>query len=207
MSFVDIPVSHGRLEALYWAATEPVAAAIVCHPHPLHGGTMHNHVTYRLAQAWRDAGVSCVRFNFRGVGRSTGNHDQGRGEVDDALAALDWLAAEVPGVPLYASGFSFGSRTALKLSTQEARVQKVLAVGVAVDMFDMKFITGLEQPAAFIHADTDEYGKLENVRALLAQVKAKHELFVVTDSDHLCTGRLDAFSEQAKKAVSWLREA
>src|SRR5258706_104046 len=91
------------------------AAAVVCHPHPLHGGTMHNHVTYRLAQAWRDAGVACVRFNFRGVGRSTGAHDEGRGEVDDAAAALDWLAQQTPGVPLYASGFSFGSRAALAL--------------------------------------------------------------------------------------------
>jgi len=204
MSFEDIPVSHGRLESLYWSVEKPVAAAIVCHPHPLHGGTMHNHVTYRLAQAWRDASVACVRFNFRGVGRSTGKHDEGRGEVDDAQAALDWLAAQVPGVPLYASGFSFGSRTALKLTMREPRVQKVLAVGVAVDLFDMQFVSGLSKPAAFIHADQDEYGKLENVQKLLAQVKAPHALFVVAESDHLCTGRLDAFSEQAKAAVSWL---
>ncbi|MBL8949935.1 MAG: alpha/beta fold hydrolase [Myxococcaceae bacterium] len=207
MSFVDIPVSHGRLEALHWAVEKPVAAAIVCHPHPLHGGTMHNHVTYRLAQAWRDANVACVRFNFRGVGRSTGQHDQGKGEVDDARAALDWLASQTPGVPLIASGFSFGSRTALKLATLEPRIQKVLAVGVAVDLFDLRFVKGLEQPAAFIHADTDEYGKLENVRALLGELKAKHELFVVSASDHLCTGRLDAFSEQAKQAVSWVLSA
>ncbi len=207
MSFVDIPVAHGRLEGLYWAVEKPVAAAIVCHPHPLHGGTMHNHVTYRLAQAWRDAQVSCVRFNFRGVGRSTGTHDEGRGEVDDAAAALEWLSSQARGVPLYASGFSFGSRTALKLTMREVRVEKVLAVGVAVDLFDMKFITGLTKPAAFIHADQDEYGKLENMKSLLEQVKAKHELFVVKGSDHLCNGRLDEFSEQAKAAVSWLRAA
>src|SRR5438132_10175299 len=124
MSFVDIPVGHGRLEGLHWTVPQPKAAAIVCHPHPLHGGTMHNHVTYRLAQAWRDAQVACLRFNFRGVGRSTGNHDEGKGEVDDAKAALDWLAAETPGVPLYASGFSFGSRAALTLGLRDARVQK-----------------------------------------------------------------------------------
>src|SRR5882672_7941288 len=118
MSFVDIPVPHGRLEALWWDVEKPRAAAIVCHPHPLHGGTMHNHVTYRLAQAWRDAGVACVRFNFRGVGRSSGKHDEGRGEVDDAKAALDWLAEQTPGVPLYASGFSFGSRAALALAVR-----------------------------------------------------------------------------------------
>lgn len=207
MSFVDIPVSHGRLEALYWSVERPVAAAIVCHPHPLHGGTLHNHVTYRLAQAWRAAGVACVRFNFRGVGRSTGQHDEGRGEVDDAQAALEWLSAQVPSVPLYASGFSFGSRTALKLAMREPRVQKVLAVGVAVDLFDMEFITSLGKPAALIHADHDEYGRLDHLRALLERVPAKHALFVVPDSDHLCTGRLDAFSEQASAAVTWLRAA
>src|SRR6187549_1533957 len=130
MSFVDIPVSHGRLEALHWAVPNPRGAAIVCHPHPVHGGTMHNHVTYRLAQAWRDANVACVRFNFRGVGRSTGAHDEGRGEIDDARAALDWVAAQTPDVPLYASGFSFGARTALQLSRRDTRVQKVLVVGV-----------------------------------------------------------------------------
>ena len=204
MSFVDIPVSHGRLEALHWPVETPRAAAIVCHPHPLHGGTMHNHVTYRLAQAWRDAQVACVRFNFRGVGRSTGQHDHGRGEVDDAAAALQWLAEQTPGAPLYASGFSFGSRTALKLALAEPRIEKVLAVGVAVDLFDMEFITQLDKPTAFIHADQDEYGKLENLRALLERVKAKHELFVVPDADHLATGRLDAFSEAAKAAVAWL---
>jgi alpha/beta superfamily hydrolase len=207
MSFVDIPVSHGRLEALHWAVDNPRAAAIVCHPHPLHGGTMHNHVAYRLAQAWRDAQVSCVRFNFRGVGRSTGKHDEGRGEVDDAEAALDFIAGKTPGVPLYASGFSFGSRASLALALRDARVQKVLAVGVAVDLFDMQFITRLDKPAAFIHADQDEYGRLDNLRALLERVTAKHALFVVSGSDHLCTGRLDAFSEQAKRAVSWLLEA
>ena len=207
MSFVDVPVSHGRLEALHWAVEQPRAAAIVCHPHPLHGGTMHNHVTYRIAQAWRDAQVSCVRFNFRGVGRSTGQHDEGRGEVDDAKAALDFIAGQTPNVPLYASGFSFGSRTALKLGQGEPRIQKLLAVGVAVDLFDMSFITELEQPIAFVHGENDEYGKLENLRAMLKKLKAKHELFVVPGCDHLATGRLDAFSEKATAAVAWLLKA
>ena len=204
MSFVDIPVPHGRLEALWWKAERPRAAAVVCHPHPLHGGTMHNHVTYRLAQTLRDGGVSCVRFNFRGVGRSTGDHDEGRGELDDARAALDWVALQEPGVPLWLGGFSFGCRTALALALADARVEKVLAVGLAVDIFDVGFVTGLQQPTAFVHSDRDEYGKLENLRALLARVPAKHALFVVPDADHLCNGRLDAFSEAAKAAFDWL---
>src|SRR5688572_6016313 len=114
MSFVDLPAPHGHLEALFWRVEGARAAAAVCHPHPLHGGTMHNHVAYRIADAFRQAGVSTVRFNFRGVGRSTGTYDEGRGEVDDARAALDFLQREHPGIPLYLGGFSFGSRVVLK---------------------------------------------------------------------------------------------
>ena len=165
---------------------------------------MHNHVTYRLAQTLRDGGISCVRFNFRGVGRSTGKYDEGVGEIDDARTALDWAAAQQPGVPLWLAGFSFGARTALQLALRERRVEKVFAVGLAVDIFDLNFVTGLQQPAAFVHSDQDEYGKLDSIRALLARVPAKHELFVVPEADHLCTGRLDAFSAVAKQAFDWL---
>ncbi len=207
MSFIDIPVSHGRLEALWWKAEKPIAAAVVCHPHPLHGGTMHNHVTYRLAETFRDNGVSCLRFNFRGVGRTTGTHDEGVGEMEDARVALDWVAKEEPGVPLWLGGFSFGARTALQLALKDQRVEKVLAVGLAVDVFDLTFLTRLEQTTAFIHSDTDEYGKLDSIRALLTRVPAKHELFVVPNADHLCNGRLEAFSEAAKQAFDWLAKA
>lgn len=208
MSFVDIPVPHGRLEALWWKVDGAKAAAVVCHPHPLHGGTMHNHVTYRLAQTFRDHGVSVVRFNFRGVGRSTGTHDGGVGEIDDARAALDWVAAQEPGLPLWLGGFSFGCRTAIQLALRERqRVQKILAVGLAVDIFDLTFITGLQQPTAFVHATQDEYGKLENLQALLTRVPAKHALFTVEGADHLCNGKLDEFSAAAKQAFEWLEAA
>jgi alpha/beta superfamily hydrolase len=207
MGFVDLPAPLGHLEALHWSVERPLAAAVVCHPHPLHGGTMHNHVTYRVAQAWRDAQVACVRFNFRGVGRSTGAHDHGVGEVDDALAALDWLAAQHPGVPLYASGFSFGCRAALQLALREPRVQKVLAVGLAVDLFDVDFVQGVRQPVAFVHGDRDEFGALDRLEALRARMAAKTGLFVVPDCDHLASGRLDAFSGAAARAVAWLLQA
>lgn len=204
MSFTEIPVSHGHLEALHWKVDAPRGAAVVCHPHPLHGGTMHNHVTYRIAQAWRDAQVSAVRFNFRGVGRSTGTHDEGRGEVDDARAALDWVAKENPGVPLYGSGFSFGCRTILQLALSEPRIERVLAVGLAVDIFDVEFVARLTQKVAFVHGDRDEYGALPNLEALLSRLKAEHRLFVVPDCDHLATGRLDAMSAALNAAAAWL---
>jgi alpha/beta superfamily hydrolase len=145
-----------------------------------------------------------VRFNFRGVGRSTGKHDDGKGEVDDAQAALDFIQAQTSGVPLIASGFSFGSRAALALGLRDSRVTKILAVGVAIDIFDLSFVSQIDKPIAFVHADNDEYGSLDNLKKWLGPLSSKHELFVVPQADHLCNGRLDAFSEAATAAVRWL---
>src|SRR5262249_15522691 len=135
VSFIDVPVSHGRLEALLWKVEGAHAAAVVCHPHPQRGETMNNHVTYRLAGAFREAGVSTLRFTFRGVGRSTGQFDDGRGEVDDARAALDYLQHQHPGASLLVAGFSFGSKVALQLAAEDPRVERVLLAGVALRMF------------------------------------------------------------------------
>jgi uncharacterized protein len=206
VSFIDIPAPHGRLEGLFWKVESPKAAAVVCHPHPLHGGTMHNHVTYRIASALRDAGVSALRFNFRGVGRSSGTHDEGRGEVDDAATALEFLAAEQPGVPLWVAGFSFGSRAALKLAVRDERIREVLGVGLAVELYDFSFLDGYARPKAFIHADRDEYGPLPKIEALVAKLPEPKKLFVVPQCDHLATGRLDAFEAVAREAVEWMLE-
>ncbi len=204
MSFTDIPVSHGRLEALVWEVDSPAGVVVVCHPHPQHGGTLHNHVTYRLARAFRDRRISALRFNYRGVGRSTGTYDEGRGEVDDAEAAMDFLAEKHRGLPAYVAGFSFGARGGLQLAARDARVRKVLAAGLAVDLFDFGFVERLDKPKAFIQADQDEYGSLEKVKALVAEVPPPRKLFVVPQSDHLSTGRLDAFESVASEAVDWL---
>ena len=105
----------GKLEALLDAPEDavPRAIAVVCHPHPLFGGTMHNKVVYRVARALRNSGYVVLRFNFRGVGKSEGRHDLGVGEIADARAALDWLRSRYPGLPYTLAGFSFGSRVIL----------------------------------------------------------------------------------------------
>ena len=207
MSNVDVPVSHGRLEALLWTVEEPRAAAVVCHPHPLQGGTMHNHVTYRIADAFRKAGVSTLRFNFRGVGRSSGAYDDGRGEVDDARAALDYLQRQQPGVPLLIAGFSFGSRVALQLTIEDPRVERLLLTGVALRAFSFGLLHELRKPKAFIQSDRDEFAAIEDVRRLVEETPPPRKLFVVPDSDHLCTNRLEAFEEVAAEAVTWLLDA
>src|SRR5216684_1364509 len=201
MSFIDVPVAHGRLEAIFWKAETPQGAVVVCHPHPAQGGTMHNHVTYRIAKAFRDRSISTLRFNFRGVGRSTGVYDEGRGELEDAKAAFAFLSEHFRGLPLYAAGFSFGCRVALQLASQEPAVKAVLAVGLAVRLFDFEFAKRVRQPKAVIQSERDEYGSLDEVNALVAQMSPPKKLFIVAGADHLCTGQLKSFERVAAEAV------
>jgi alpha/beta superfamily hydrolase len=207
VSFVDVPAPHGRLEALLWTVEAPGAAAVVCHPHPQQGGTMHNHVTYRIGDAFRKAGVAALRFNFRGVGRSTGTYDGGRGEVDDARAALDFLADLYPGAALVLAGFSFGAHVALRLAAADRRVTRALAAGVPLDAFDFDAVRALTLPRAFIHGERDELTSLDRVRRFVAELPPPTRLFVVPGSDHLATGVLPAFERTAADAVAWLMAA
>src|SRR5213592_368459 len=133
---VAIPVEHGQLEGILREAPSAVAAAVVCHPHPKGGGTMNNNVVYRTARALQDRGTAVLRFNFRGVGRSTGTHGGGPAELEDARAALDFMAARHPGLPLWQAGFSFGARVGLETALGDRRVSRLLAVGLAVRIFD-----------------------------------------------------------------------
>src|SRR5262245_45790678 len=125
---IDGPV--GALEALVEEPEdrEPREACLVCHPHPLYGGTMHNKVVYRIARALRTSGSVVLRFNFRGVGKSQGVHDRGPGELEDARVALEWLRARYPGLPYAVAGFSFGARIAARLACQTAS-SRLIAVG------------------------------------------------------------------------------
>jgi len=167
---------------------------------------MHNNTLYRMAKAWTWAHVSSLRFNFRGVGNSTGSYDGGPGELEDALAALEFLHQQQPSLPLFASGFSFGARTALSLAAQASCVKCVLAVGVGVDFFDMRFVAHLKKPVAFVHAENDEFGKLENLQALANQMQAPNKLFVVPGATHLFLNHMKPLEEQLEKAIAWLLE-
>src|SRR5439155_19506310 len=118
----------GKIEALLEEPETELAreACLVCHPHPLYGGTMHNKVVYRMARALRRSGSVVLRFNFRGVGQSQGEHGHGKGELEDAGVLLDWLRARYPELPYAAAGFSFGSRIALRLGCSGAGVRRVI---------------------------------------------------------------------------------
>jgi len=141
----------GRIETILWSvplepdAAKPPLAAIVCHPHPLFGGTMHNKVVYQAAKTIHQFGLPVARFNFRGVGLSEGLHDNGHGEADDVRTVLDFLAEQFPGVPLLAAGFSFGSWVGLRAGCADARVTELIGLGMPVASFKNRSFSYLEE--------------------------------------------------------------
>jgi len=202
---IDLPVAHGHLEAILKESPTPIAAVVMCHPHPKGGGTMHNNVVYRVAKVLGEAGATVLRFNFRGVGRSTGTYDQGAGEQDDARDALDFLARRHPGVPLWMAGFSFGARVGLTVGAADDRVEKLLGVGLALSMFDYGFLTTSRKPKAIVQAADDEYGARDAITAAVAGMSEPRRLFVVDRATHLFPGRLDELERAAGEAVAYLR--
>jgi alpha/beta superfamily hydrolase len=188
-----IPAPHGQLEAIL---KEPRAgnvrgAALVLHPHPLGGGTMHNKVVFRAAAALNDAGLVVLRVNFRGVGQSTGEHDEGRGELDDARVGLDYLAGKYPEQEITLCGFSFGARVGMKIGMTDERVVRLISIGTPVDKYDFGFLTECRKPILFVHGELDEYGDVERLRELAAQIKAPVEVKVIKGAGHFFDAQLD----------------
>ena len=208
---VDLTGPAGRLEALFEppdgpAADAPRFAAVVCHPHPLFGGTLQNNATYRLAKAVRAQGGASLRFNFRGVGRSQGKHDHGRGEADDAAAAIAWLRARCPKAPLLACGFSFGAWSAAQAGCREAAVLGLLLAGLAVRSFPLEFVRSCAKPIAGIQAARDAFGSVEEVRLLLSASAFPRRLEVLEGATHLFTEDLAGLQRLAESGLSWLME-
>jgi len=193
----DIPGPAGRLECILMKPdAAPVAAAVVCHAHPRHGGVMHFKVVFRAARALQQAGVAALRFNFRGVGRSEGTHDDGRGEQDDVRAALDEVARRFPGLPLVAGGFSFGSNMALRAGCGDARVRALFALGFPLSMVpDASFLGGCQKPRLFVQGEQDQFGSGAQIKELVERLPEPRSLVVVPAADHFFTGHLDALQE------------
>ncbi len=169
-----IDASHGKLEAILKEPKgKPKGVALVCHPHPLGGGTMHNKVVFRAAAGLIDAGLITLRFNFRGVGNSTGEHDDGRGETQDVLDALAYLTENYPNQPITLAGFSFGSRVGMEIGMDDARIVRLISIGTPVDKYrDYEFLENLRKPILFVHGDKDEFGSVESLNELVAKVSA-----------------------------------
>lgn len=193
---MKIPVSHGHLEAtLREPEGPPRGSAVVCHPHPQHGGTMHTKAVFRTAQALNDVGIRALRFNFRGVGTSTGSWGGGEGEKEDVRAALEWMSSEAPELPLILAGFSFGSRVGLEVASRDGRVQAMVGLGLPVDHYDFAFLQGLGRPLLVVQGAEDEFGDEEAIRALFEELEEGAELAVVPGSDHYFHDHFDELKD------------
>jgi uncharacterized protein len=178
-------------------------AAVVCHPHPLFGGTMHNKVAYQAAKSLDGLGLAVLRFNFRGAGLSAGTHDRGRGEQGDVSAALDFLAAEFPGLPLLLAGFSFGCWVGLRVGCSDDRVAELIGLGAPVNDSDFSYLQNCAKPKLFVQGSNDQFGATEKIETLVASLSGEKRLAVVPDADHFFTGKLD----QLDSAITtWLTE-
>ncbi len=200
--FIEGPA--GRLEAILEepeaaAGPEqgqaPREAALVCHPHPLHGGTLHNKVVHRLARGLRKSGCVVLRFNFRGVNLSAGSHDEGRGEVEDARACWTELRRRYPTLPCTLSGFSFGSRVASELAASLASDApgRLIAVGFPTVFNQSRALEQFRGPRIFIHSTHDEFGPREELQALYDRLWEPKKLIWIEANDHFFGGALDEF--------------
>jgi uncharacterized protein len=210
--FIDGPA--GRLEALLNAgAANATYAAVVCHPHPLFGGTLHNKVVFHTMKSLNHFGFPVLRFNFRGTGLSQGEHDYGRGEVDDVRAALDWIDAEFH-LPLIFAGFSFGAAVGLRAACEDARVRALIGVGmpvapVAADteeprVYDFDFLHDCAKPKLFVSGARDQFGPRGKLESLVASLPEPRKLVLIEGADHFFEGRLHELREAIS---SWVNDS
>ena len=198
----------GRLEALLNAGSvEATHAALVCHPHPLYGGTLHNKVVFHTMKALNHFGFPVLRFNFRGTGLSEGEHGHGIGEVEDVRAALDWLQSEFT-LPVIFAGFSFGAAVGLRAAYSDDRVSALIALGlpaVAVEdrLYDFEFLRACHKPKVFVSGSRDQFGPPGKLEALVDTFADPKKLVRIAAGDHFFEGRL---KEMRVAIEDWVRE-
>ena len=207
---LSIPGPAGSLEALLvetpaqQGQPAPRYAALVCHPHPKGGGTMHNKVVYRAAKTLQQLGIPTLRFNFRGTGLSEGEHDDGRGEREDARAALDWMHQRY-GLPVLVAGFSFGAHVGLRACCGDPRVPGVVALGLPVTAegrdYRYRFLADCTMPKLFISGGADQYGPQAALEQIVADAPLPATLVIVADADHFFAGKLDQMQHAMR---AWL---
>ncbi|HUI79169.1 MAG TPA: alpha/beta fold hydrolase [Bryobacteraceae bacterium] len=195
----------GRLEALLEEPEDgdPRMSVLVCHPHPLYGGTMHNKVVYRMAHGLRRAGLAVLRFNFRGVGTSEGEHGHLTGEIEDARAALEWLRGRFPSLPFALAGFSFGSRVITRFGCSLGEPAFLMAVGFPTQMGDSEYLQTCHVPKIFVQSDHDQFGPRAEMEAAFARFAEPKQLVWIESPDHFFAGALEELEEAVMGAVQW----
>lgn len=197
----------GQLEALLNSGAENAThAAVVCHPHPLFGGTMHNKVVFHAMKALNSFGFPVLRFNFRGTGLSAGEHDQGRGEIDDVRTALVWLDREFH-LPLIFAGFSFGAAVGLAAATHDDRVKALIGLGLPVApveerSYELDFLKSCTKPKLFVSGSRDQFGPRAKLEELVNSLPEPKKLAIIESADHFFEGRL---REMREVIEFWIR--
>jgi len=200
-----IPAEHGQLEAILKEPRTgpPKGVALVLHPHPLGGGTMHNKVVFRAAAALNDAGLITLRINFRGVGQSTGKHDEGRGERDDVRAGLDYLSSNYSNLSTTLCGFSFGARVGLEVGISDQRVRYLIGIGTPVNKYDFEFLEACRKPLLLVHGEHDEFGASDQLQQMAADLEqlTPVRLVIIPGAGHFFENKLD----ELKRAITeWI---
>lgn len=205
MRQVLFPSPVGRLEGVLFepAGVAPSAGAVICHPHPQFGGTLHNKVVYRVAEALLSRGFSVLRFNFRGVGRSAGAWSEGNGEEDDARAAITHLLWRHPGVPLLLGGFSFGAGVALAVGASDERVCGLLGVAPSPVRRELGFLAGPHPPLAVVQGTADELCPLADLEAVYPKWSEPKRLTLVAGAGHFFEGHIPELQESVREALHW----
>ena len=197
----------GKLEAALRVAGNPRGAAVLAHPHPLYGGTLHNPVIFHADRALNRAGLTTLRFNFRGVPGSDGFHDEGRGEIGDVGAAAQWLRGIAPDVPLLIVGYSFGSRSAILHALSDPSVAGVVAIGLPVRIWSFEDVATLARPLAVVQGTNDEFGSIAEVEATIARAVPPGRLYPVQGAEHLFPGRAAEAAGRVVEAVDGILQA
>jgi alpha/beta superfamily hydrolase len=189
---LSLPGPAGRLEALWEQPETPRndLVGLVCHPHPLYGGTMHNKVVHHTARALQELGLAVLRFNFRGAGASEGKHDHGRGETDDVRAALAFLEERTPGAAVVLAGFSFGVWVGLRVGCGDKRVRALVGLGLPTEKSDLSYLAACPKPKLFVQGTQDQYGPRPAVEAAFASAAEPKKLVWIANADHFFTGHL-----------------
>lgn len=169
----------------------PRYSGLVLHPHPLYGGTMHNKVVFKVAQTMQALGIPALRFNFRGVGHSTGTYDEGRGEMDDVRYALDFLSRRYPGLPVILAGFSFGSWVGLRVAASDDRVQAMIGLGVPARSFEGDTLQGCHKPKLIIQGTEDDLAPFKLTEKWFEQVPPPKSMVAIQGADHFFQGHLE----------------
>jgi uncharacterized protein len=203
-----LPGPAGRLEALLNAGSPGAThAALVCHPHPLYGGTLHNKVVFHTMKALNGLGFPVLRFNFRGAGLSEGEHGGGIGEVDDVRAALNWLEHEFA-LPVIFAGFSFGAAVGLRAACPDPHVTALIALGLPVTplddrLYDFEFLRACSKPKLFVSGARDRFGPPGKLEALVANFADPKKMVRIEAGDHFFEGRLKELRDVIEQ---WVRE-